>query len=178
MGGDITIQSALGEGATFHFSIPVISSEMPIVTKDLGAKPPLENYVLGKRCPLRILLAEDNKVNQQVVELMLNRLGYETVIVSNGQEVLNLLDKESYDLVLMDVQMPVMSGLEATGIIKAKAGQKPQIIALTANATREDRKIWLEAGMDDYLAKPIRRDRLAAVIEETYLRKNGISLAD
>jgi len=178
MGGDITIQSALGEGATFHFSIPVISSEMPIVTKDLGAKPPLENYVLGKRCPLRILLAEDNKVNQQVVELMLNRLGYETVIVSNGQEVLNLLDKESYDLVLMDVQMPVMSGLEATGIIKAKAGQKPQIIALTANATREDRKICLEAGMDDYLAKPIRRDRLAAVIEETYLRKNGISLAD
>jgi CheY-like chemotaxis protein len=71
-----------------------------------------------------------------------------------------------------------MSGLEATGIIKAKAGQKPQIIALTANATREDRKICLEAGMDDYLAKPIRRDRLAAVIEETYLRKNGISLAD
>ena len=175
MGGEIIVESVYGEGDTFQFSIPVLHSDKPTVSQNLKSGPPLENFALGKLCPLKILIAEDNKVNQQVIQLILHRLGYETVIASNGQEVLNLLDQDAFDLLLMDIQMPVLSGLEATRIIKERSGPKPRIIALTANATREDRSICLEAGMDDYLAKPVRRDRLATVIEETFFLKNGSS---
>ena len=175
MGGKITIESALGKGSVFQFSIPLVEAVKPQPIQGLGATPTQPNYALGQRCPMKILLAEDNKVNQQVVELMLNRLGYKTQIVINGLEAVSILDKEAFDLVLMDIQMPVMSGLEAAEKIIEKHGSKrPQIIALTANATREDRKICMDAGMDDYLVKPLRRDRLATVIEETYARIHGI----
>ncbi len=175
MGGKITIESALGKGSTFLFSIPVVETAKPLPMQSLGSSPSLPNFVLGQRCPMKILLAEDNKVNQQVVELMLNRLGYKTEIVINGLEAVSILERESFDLVLMDIQMPIMSGLEAAEKIIEKHGPKrPQIVALTANATREDRKTCMDAGMDDYLVKPLRRDRLAAVIEETYARIHGV----
>ena len=177
MGGSIKVESKPGEGSLFHFSIPAVPAERPIIAPAQGSSPALENFILGQQCPMRILLAEDNKVNQQVVSLMLNRLGYQAVIVSNGSEALQILEKESFDLILMDVQMPVMNGLEATGKIIAKHGSpRPQIVALTANATREDRTICLAAGMDDYMVKPRRRDRLATVIEETHARQHGLSV--
>ena len=176
MGGTIKVDSKPGEGSTFYFSIPAIPAERPVVDQIQGTTPSLENFVLGMRCPLKILLAEDNKVNQQVVSLMLNRLGYEAVVVANGLEAFQILEKESFDLILMDVQMPVMNGLEATRkIIEKHAGRRPQIVALTANATREDKAICLTAGMDDYMVKPLRRDRLATVIEEAHARKHGVN---
>jgi CheY-like chemotaxis protein/HPt (histidine-containing phosphotransfer) domain-containing protein len=116
--------------------------------------------------PLRILVAEDNVVNQQVALLLLKKLGYRADMAANGLEALQALERESYDVVLMDVQMPKLDGLEATRRIHQRwpQGQRPHVIAATANAMREEREACLAAGMDDYLSKPIRMEELAAAL--------------
>jgi PAS domain S-box-containing protein len=115
---------------------------------------------------LRILLAEDNAMNQQLALMLLKKLGYEADVASDGREALEALERQSYDLVLMDVQMPELDGLEATRRIRAArpAGSGPRIVAMTANAMKEDREACFEAGMDDYVAKPIRPEELAAAL--------------
>jgi PAS domain S-box-containing protein len=116
--------------------------------------------------PLRILLAEDNAVNQKVALRLLERLGYRADVVSNGLEALEALERRQYDVVLMDVQMPELDGLDATRRINERwpAGRRPRIVAMTANALPEDREACLAAGMDDYVAKPIRSDELAEAL--------------
>lgn len=113
---------------------------------------------MGTRLPLDLLVAEDNVVNQKLLHHILDQLGYKARIVSSGLEVLEELEKKSYDLVFMDVHMPGMDGLEATRRIVNSRGPsgKPRIIALTADALSEDRQKCLDAGMDDYLSKPVR----------------------
>ena len=123
---------------------------------------------LGARHPLRILLAEDHPVNQKMAVLILQRLGYRADIVGNGLEVLVALQRQSYDVVLMDVQMPEMDGLTATRQICRERQIRPQIIAMTANAMVGDRQLCLEAGMDDYIAKPIRFNELAQALEKCH----------
>ncbi|MDI3282429.1 response regulator [Polyangium sp. 15x6] len=121
---------------------------------------------LGERHPLRILLAEDNVVNQKVATLLLQRLGYRVDIAANGLEVLEAVTRKEYDVVFMDVQMPEMDGLEATRRLRA-AGPfrgRPRIVAMTANAMHEDQKACLAAGMDDFVAKPIRIEELVAAL--------------
>ena len=120
---------------------------------------------MAKRIPLRILLAEDNIVNQKVALRILDRMGYRADVANNGLEVLEALHRLSYDVILMDVQMPEMDGLEATRQICQKYADrlhlnKPRIIAMTANAMQGDREICLAAGMDDYITKPIRLEEL------------------
>ncbi|MFG2638906.1 response regulator [Streptomyces sp. NPDC048362] len=116
--------------------------------------------------PLRILLAEDNKVNQILGLKLLERLGYQPDIAADGTRVLNALRERTYDVILMDVQMPEMDGLEATQRIRAHwpDGQRPRIIAMTANAMQGDREMCLAAGMDDYLTKPIKLLELQAAL--------------
>ena len=116
--------------------------------------------------PLRILLAEDNAVNQKLALRLLERLGYHADVAWNGVEVLEALERQPYDVVLMDVQMPELDGLDATRRICGRwpDGERPHIIAMTANAMAEDREACLAAGMDDYVAKPIRPDELAEAI--------------
>jgi signal transduction histidine kinase/DNA-binding response OmpR family regulator len=122
---------------------------------------------LAQRLPLRILLAEDNAINQKVLLKMLARAGYAADVAGNGLEVLAALDRVPYDVVLMDVQMPEMDGLEATRQLRANGtGVRPvYVIALTANAMHEDRELCLAAGMDDYASKPVRPAELFAALE-------------
>ena len=119
-----------------------------------------------QRMPLRILVAEDNVVNQQLALLLLGKLGYRADVTADGLAALQALEREPYDVVLMDVQMPTMDGLEATRRIHQQwsEGQRPHVIAATANAMQEEREACLAAGMDDYLPKPIRVEELAAAL--------------
>ncbi|AFZ03003.1 PAS domain-containing hybrid sensor histidine kinase/response regulator [Calothrix sp. PCC 6303] len=119
---------------------------------------------------LRILLAEDNLVNQKVALLVLKKIGYHADIANNGLEVLKALQQQTYDVVLMDVQMPEMDGLTATREIcqKWSNSERPRIIALTANAMPGDREICLNAGMDDYITKPIRVEKLQTALRKCY----------
>jgi CheY-like chemotaxis protein/signal transduction histidine kinase len=135
------------------------------VRPDAAAPPPIP-------LPLRILLVEDNPINQKVASLMLQQQGYRTDVAGNGVEALAALRRARYDLVLMDVQMPEMDGLEATRHIRSElaADQQPTIVAMTASATTEDRDQCLLAGMDDYLSKPIRTEQLAALLVSCHRR--------
>jgi len=123
---------------------------------------------MGQDHPLQILLAEDNLVNQKVMQSVLKRLGYRADIAANGVEVLEALQRQLYDVVLMDVQMPDMDGVEATHHIRAQwpVVEQPRIIALTANALEGDRERFLEAGMDDYVSKPVQLEELIRALSE------------
>ena len=124
-----------------------------------------------ERTPLTILLADDNAVNQQLALALLGKLGYGADVVVNGAEVLDALARQRYDVVLMDVEMPVMDGLEASRRINQRwPAERPRIIAMTANAMQGDRETCLAAGMDDYLSKPIRPAELAAALARSVPR--------
>jgi len=118
-----------------------------------------------KQEEIRILVAEDNRVNQMVALNMLQKLGYRAKLAINGSEVLKELGEVPYDLILMDCQMPVMDGYEATRQIRAGAGRQPRIVAMTANAMKGDEELCRAAGMDDYLSKPVNIEKLKAAIE-------------
>jgi CheY-like chemotaxis protein len=120
---------------------------------------------LGARHPLRILLAEDNAVNQKLAIRLLERMGYAAEIANDGLEAIARLEDDAFDVVLMDVQMPELDGLEATRQIRDRWPDRPvRIVAMTANAMEGDRETCLAAGMDDYLSKPIRPAALAAAL--------------
>ena len=137
-----------------------------------GAIPLVTRYSLhDAREPgaiLRVLLAEDNVVNQRLMVRLLEKRGHRVVVVANGREALQEIEKESFDLILMDVQMPEMDGLEASAVIRrieADTGAHIPIMAITANAFAEDREQCLQAGMDDFLTKPIRAEELYAAMD-------------
>ncbi|MBL8151120.1 MAG: response regulator [Blastocatellia bacterium] len=120
---------------------------------------------LGKRSPLRILLAEDNVVNQKVALRMLEKLSYRADIAANGLEVLQAVERQKYDLVFMDIQMPEMDGWEATIELCNRYPQRPKIVAMTANAMQGDKEKCIEIGMDGYISKPIRLEELVEVLQ-------------
>jgi len=125
---------------------------------------------IGRRHPLRILVAEDNVVNQKVALRFLEKIGYRADVAFNGLEVLDALKRQSYDVILMDGQMPEMDGEQATMEIRKQwpADQQPRIIAMTANAMQGDRERYLSAGMDDYLTKPVRIEDLVRSLLESF----------
>ena len=127
---------------------------------------PTYDATLGQRLPLRILMAEDLAVNQKLLHSLLHKFGYRTDVAGNGLEVLKALERQPYDVILMDVQMPEMDGLEASRRIRQryKEAARPRIVALTANAMREDQEECRAAGMDDYLSKPINTRALEAAL--------------
>lgn len=116
--------------------------------------------------PMRILVAEDNLINQKLIGHVLHKLGYQPDMVTNGVQVLDKLDGQEYDVILMDIQMPEMDGLEATGRIRKKAYKQPYIIAMTANAMHEDKEICINAGMDEYISKPMKLDTLVNILKK------------
>ncbi len=119
--------------------------------------------------PLSILVAEDNPVNQKLTTRVLNKLGYQKIVIAqNGLEVIEKFDEQFYDVIFMDVQMPEMDGLEATRMIRLKQYHQPVIISMTANAMQGDREICLQAGMNDYISKPIKLEEVMIALEKAY----------
>jgi len=152
-----------------------IRNALGIKTTNRAAMQKLTEENLAAEAPLRILVAEDNAVNQRVADLLLRRLGYDATMVGNGKQVLERLRQESYDVVFLDIQMPEMDGLETAREIcrvYPESG-RPWLIALTAHAVEGDREDCLAAGMNDYLSKPVRSSTLAAVLKRAYLAKTA-----
>ena len=148
----------------------------PISSVDIHVTMPVSKIdpQMAAHHPLRILLAEDNVVNQKLALRILQQMGYRADLASNGLEAIESVRRQIYDVVLMDVQMPEMDGLEASRRITAKwpAGQRPRIVAMTANAMQGDREQCLAAGMDDYVTKPIRVDALVAALSQVPSRES------
>jgi signal transduction histidine kinase/ActR/RegA family two-component response regulator len=164
MGGSMTVESeGIGHGSTFRFTV-----RAPAATLDTKRAAPktVVDPAMAERHPLRILLAEDNVVNQKLAIRLLQQMGYRADLAGNGIEAIERIEREPYDVVLMDVQMPEMDGLEAARRITAQwpVGQRPRIVAMTANAMQGDREECLAAGMDDYVTKPIRVDALVQAL--------------
>ncbi len=169
MDGCIWVESEVGMGSTFSFTIV-----LPVATESVQVNTPEVILPLTQNHSLKILLADDNTVNQKVALLMLKKLEYQTDLAKNGLEVIAAVQNQDYDLILMDVQMPEMDGLTATRWIRENKpdAQQPYIIALTADAMDGDRKKCLDAGMNDYLAKPINLNALEKVLAIAITHKN------
>jgi CheY-like chemotaxis protein len=165
MGGTMWAESAPGRGSIFHFTVLVEPRAEPTPPRPQTA-PTTSDATLGQRHPLRLLIAEDNPVNQRVANLMLQRLGYRATTVGNGLEALAALELTDYDAILMDVEMPEVDGCEATRRIRAQRSSptRPWIIALTAGAMQGDRERAFAAGMNDFLTKPVRTDALSLAL--------------
>jgi len=162
LGGSLSVDSELGRGSTFYFSFLAAAAQValpPVVSHDSPPQPQVEQ-------PLRILLAEDNAVNQRVALLMLDGLGQKADVVANGEEAVQAAQLQDYDVILMDVFMPEMDGLEATRRIRTllPPERQPTIVAMTANAMVGDRERCLQAGMNAYISKPIAMQRLKEIL--------------
>lgn len=166
MNGEIGVESRLSAGSTFWISLPLHSSDKISAQDDVVTVLASSNTgsgIVGSR----ILLVENNELNQQVAKELLEQFGASIVIAFDGQQALDVLEKETFDCVLMDMQMPVMDGMEATRRIRANPRLSGSIIiAMTASASREDRERCMDAGMDDFISKPIRPDILYTVLAQ------------
>ena len=173
MGGAMSAHSdGPGTGCTFRFHIraEAVAAAAPAAAKS-ATKAAIDPQ-MASRHPLRILLAEDNVVNQKLALRLLGQMGYSADVAVNGQQAVERIEQQTYDVVLMDVQMPEMDGLEASRRITAKykPQQRPRIVAMTANAMQGDREECLAAGMDDYVTKPIRVDALVQALMQVGAR--------
>ncbi|MEM9200482.1 MAG: ATP-binding protein [Actinomycetota bacterium] len=170
LGGWISVDSELGSGSTFRFAIEAPAAVSPVGLTVRGSD--ADNEAL----PSRVLLAEDSETNRLVAIALLDRLGIEPAVAVDGGEAVAMATSTPYDVVLMDIQMPVMDGVEAAAAIRdaTDPSSRPYIVAVTANALTGDREKYLAAGLDDYLAKPLRRVDLTAALQRSMRRTEGV----
>ncbi len=161
----------------FDGLISIFSEQPTRVRRRATTAEPIFDAEMGERLPLRILLAEDHATNQKLALMLLQRLGYRADVAANGLEAIEALERQTYDVVLMDMQMPELDGLEATRRIRQRwpADNGPRIIAMTANAMEGDREACLAAGMDDYVSKPIRVEALVAALKRSQPVPAGVA---
>jgi CheY-like chemotaxis protein/nitrogen-specific signal transduction histidine kinase len=160
MGGSISVESQAQRGSTFVFTVRARPLEAAV-------EEPASSAPMTPTAPLRILVAEDNPVNQTLVSRILVRAGHTVAVAANGQEAVEMCSSGRFDLILMDVQMPVLDGFEATARVREldrARGVRTPVIALTANAMKGDRERCLGAGMDGYISKPVSRDELLGTV--------------
>lgn len=165
MNGKIGVKSVEGQGTNFWFSLTLETAKAEVVTSKSDSA-----VVSANPLKLRILLAEDNSVNQLIAIKMLKNLGHSVTAVAGGNEVIDALEAASYDLILMDCQMPGMDGYDTTHVIRNSPTldcREIAIIAMTANAMAGDREKCLAVGMNDYVSKPVKVNDLQRVIERT-----------
>ncbi|HEX5364394.1 MAG TPA: DAHL domain-containing protein [Gallionella sp.] len=165
MGGQLGVESEVGRGSVFGFEVEFSISDAALVESGaMVSHPSLPTAMMG----MNVLLAEDNAVNQKLAITLLERWGNRVTLANNGREAVELSREQSFDVILMDIQMPEMGGFEATRLIRereARSGRYTPIVAMTANAASEDRQRCLDAGMDDYIAKPIAAAQLLALLQ-------------
>ncbi len=174
MNGHIWVNSNQGSGTVFHFKIPVeiISDSKTVHTQDSDISEQYQDDLLLAFNPRKILIVEDNKLNQKIVSQMLSAYGFEVSSVSNGLECLNILQEKSFDVILMDIQMPVMDGYETSRFIKEDSSLNHiPVIAMTAHAMLGDQEKCLAAGCASYIAKPFKAEELVEEIKKHLNKK-------
>jgi PAS domain S-box-containing protein len=173
MEGRIWVESEMGHGSTFHFTLTL---ELP--TRAEASEPWKASAKGNRKRSLRVLVAEDNSVNQRLAARLLEREGHSVTIAGSGQEAVDLFDRHDFDLILMDVQMPGLDGLQATARIRDKergSGYRIPIVAMTAQAAESDRLRCIESGMDAYVTKPVHVPELMKMIESVVLGGNSMN---
>ena len=178
LGGSINIESQVHKGTSIFFSIHGTVPERNVTReKNVAAKPAtVISADFAENFPLRILVAEDNTINQKVIKQILGKLGYQPVLVNNGKEALEMVCTNSFDVLLMDVQMPEMDGLEATRLIRKQKIEQPAIIAMTASAMAEDKADCVQAGMDYFVSKPVSFNELLSTLQKAYGNRTGTAV--
>ena len=172
LGGSINIESLEHKGTSIFFSIHARAAENMTTKKVLTEKITV-SADFAAQFPLRILVAEDNLINQKVIKQILSKLGYQPVLACNGNEALEMVCTNEFDVILMDVQMPEMDGLEATRMIRHQKITQPVIVAMTASAMAEDKAACLQAGMDYFVSKPIGFNELLPTLKNAFEHRAG-----
>jgi|GEM_PF-1013948 len=168
MNGHVSFESEYGKGSTFVCEVPFAKSGRTRIAREKDHIIEEDSKGLG----FNILVVEDDRVNQKLAQRLLKRKGYGITMVENGKEAVDIYEDDRFDLILMDIQMPVMNGLKATEKIRDKAKVNIPIIALTAYAIKGDREKFLKQGMDDYISKPIDIDEFYKILEKHLVKKN------
>jgi CheY-like chemotaxis protein len=174
MGGEIRVRSEPGGGSTFWFTVTLEKAGDPESREAAasGEAAAAEALRVEKTGEVRVLLAEDNPFNQKIMQIILNNLGIQSDVAGNGREAIRMLGEKRYDLILMDIRMPKMDGIDATRAIRESdsASKNIPIVALTAHAMPEQRDIWMAAGMDGYLIKPVKPELLCETIHSHLMK--------